>query len=418
MPSPPRSPSGLGPSGTGPSGPGRVEFVILISAIMMIVAFAIDSMLPALPAISQALGVGDVSQRPLVISSFLLGFAVGQLFVGTLSDRYGRRGLMLWSLFGFAVASLAAALAPTFDHLLVARAVQGIFAAGARVIVTSTVRDRFEGRDMAQVMSLSSMIFMAAPILAPAMGQAILLVGPWRWIFGALAAIGLAIWAWVLWRLPETLAAQDRIPIERDTVIASAKLVLTDRMSVGYSVAMAMLSCALFGFLMSVQQIFETTFQRADLLPTGFAIMASGMAIASLLNAAFVQRFGMRLIGHGALFFFTIIAAVHATLSLSGYETLPVFIGLQMLMMMGFSFVAGNFGAMAMENMGGAAGMASSLQGSLANLLGTVFGTIIGQSFDGTTGPLYIGFTVSGVVALVAVYVTEGGRFFVARHNH
>lgn len=405
-------------SPTSPSGPGRVEFVILISAIMMIVAFAIDSMLPALPAIARALGVGDVSQRPLVISSFLLGFAVGQLFVGTLSDRYGRRGLMLWSLFGFAVASLAAALAPTFDHLLVARGVQGIFAAGARVIVTSTVRDRFEGRDMAQVMSLSSMIFMAAPILAPAMGQAILLVGPWRWIFGALAAIGVAIWAWVLWRLPETLAAQNRIPIERDTVIASAKLVLTDRMSVGYSVAMAMLSCALFGFLMSVQQIFETTFQRADLLPTGFAIMASGMAIASLMNAAFVQRFGMRLIGHGALFFFTIIAAIHAALSLNGYESLPVFIGLQMLMMMGFSFVAGNFGAMAMENMGGAAGMASSLQGSLANLLGTVFGTIIGQSFDGTTGPLYIGFTVSGVVALVAVYVTEGGRFFVARHSH
>jgi len=405
-------------SPTSPNGPGRVEFVILISAIMMIVAFAIDSMLPALPAIAQALGVGDVSQRPLVISSFLLGFAIGQLFVGTLSDRYGRRGLMLWSLFGFAVASLAAALAPTFDHLLVARGVQGIFAAGARVIVTSTVRDRFEGRDMAQVMSLSSMIFMAAPILAPAMGQAILLVGPWRWILGALAAIGVAIWAWVLWRLPETLAAQNRIPIERDTIIASAKLVLTDRMSVGYSVATAMLSCALFGFLMSVQQIFETTFQRADLLPTGFAIMASGMAIASLMNAAFVQRFGMRLIGHGALFFFTIIAAIHAALSLNGYESLPVFIGLQMLMMMGFSFVAGNFGAMAMENMGGAAGMASSLQGSLANLLGTVFGTIIGQSFDGTTGPLYIGFTVSGVVALVAVYVTEGGRFFVARHSH
>ncbi len=404
-------------SPTSPNGPGRVEFVILISAIMMIVAFAIDSMLPALPAISQALGVGDVSQRPLVISSFLLGFAIGQLFVGTLSDRYGRRGLMLWSLFGFAMASLAAALAPTFDHLLVARGVQGIFAAGARVIVTSTVRDRFEGRDMAQVMSLSSMIFMAAPILAPAMGQAILLVGPWRWIFGALAAISVAIWAWVLWRLPETLAAQNRIPIERDTIIASAKLVLTDRMSVGYSVAMAMLSCALFGFLMSVQQIFETTFQRADLLPTGFAIMASGMAIASLMNAAFVQRFGMRLIGHGALFFFTIIAAIHAALSLNGYESLPVFIGLQMLMMMGFSFVAGNFGAMAMENMGGAAGMASSLQGSLANLLGTVFGTIIGQSFDGTTVPLYIGFTVSGVVALVAVYVTEGGRFFVARHT-
>lgn len=399
------------------SGPGRVEFIILISGIMMIVAFAIDSMLPSLPAIGHGLGVSDATRWPLVISSFLLGFAGGQLFVGTLSDAYGRRGLMLWSLFGFAAASLAAALAPTFDHLLIARVVQGVFAAGARVIVTSTVRDRFEGREMAQVMSLSSMIFMAAPVIAPAMGQAILLVGPWRWVFGALALIGLATWIWVLWRLPETLAEENKTPIERDSVLASARTVLTDRMSVGYSVANAMLSCAIFGFLMSVQQIFDTTFGRPELLPTGFAIMAGGMAVTSLLNAAVVKRYGMRLIGHGALFFLTAVAAIHAALSLTGHESLESFIALQMLMMMAFSFVAGNFGAMAMENMGKVAGMASSLQGSLGNLLGTVLGTVIGQAYDGTTAPLYIGFTVAGVVALIAVYVTEGGRFFVARHN-
>ncbi len=399
------------------NGPGRVEFIVLISGIMMIVAFAIDSMLPALPAIGHGLGVGDVTRWPLVISSFLFGFAIGQLFVGTLSDAHGRRGLMLWSLFGFAVASLAAALAPTFNHLLIARVVQGVFAAGARVIVTSTVRDRFEGRDMAQVMSLSSMIFMAAPILAPTMGQAILLIGPWRWVFGALAAIGLAVWAWVLWRLPETLRDDNRTPIERASVLAAARTVLTDRISVGYSIANAMLSCAIFGFLMSIQQIFEVTFKRPDFLPTGFAIMATGMAVGSLLNAAVVKRFGMRLIGHGALFLMTFVAAAHATLSLTGQETLVSFIVLQMLMMMSFSFVAGNFGAMAMENMGRVAGMASSLQGSLGNLLGTVLGTIIGQSFNGTTAPLYIGFTGAGLVALLAVYVTEGGRFFVARHK-
>jgi DHA1 family bicyclomycin/chloramphenicol resistance-like MFS transporter len=409
MPSSPNAPK---------AGPGRIEFVVLISAIMMIVAFGIDSMLPALPAIGHGLGIGDAARRPLVISAFLMGFAIGQLFVGTLSDRYGRRGLMLWSLFGFALASLAAALAPTFDHLLIARAVQGIFAAGARVIVTSTVRDRFEGRDMAQVMSLASMIFMAAPILAPTMGQTILIIASWRWIFGALALIGVAIWLWVLARLPETLAEEDRTPIERAAVLAAARHVLTDRMSLGYSIASAMLSCALFGFLMSVQQIFETTFKRPDLLPTGFAIMASGMAVASLANAAIVQRFGMRLIGHGALFLFTGVAALHLALSVSGHESLPVFIALQMLMMMGFAFVAGNFGAMAMENMGHVAGMASSLQGSLANLLGTVCGTLIGQAFNGTTAPLYTGFTIAGLVALAAVYVTEGGRFFVARHAH
>lgn len=398
------------------SGPGRVEFVVLISAIMMIMAFAIDSMLPALPAITQSLGIVDDTQRPLIISAFLMGFAGGQLFVGTLTDRYGRRRLILIALLGFAMASIAAALAPNFAALLVARAAQGVFASAARVIVTSIVRDRFAGRDMAQVMSLASMIFMAAPILAPAMGQTILMLGPWRWIFWALSLIGLFTWAWVLARLPETLAPENRTPIERQAILASARTVLRDRMSIGYGIANAMLSCALFGFLMSVQQIFEFTFKRADFLPVGFAIMSAGMAAASLTNAAIVQRFGMRMIGHSALFGYTGVAMLHLALAWSGYESMALFVALQMLMMMGFAFVAGNFSAMAMENMGKVAGMASSIQGSLANLLGTICGTVIGRAFDGTTVPLYIGFTLSGLVALLAVYVTEGGRFFVARH--
>ena len=254
--------------------PGRIEFVILISVIMMIVAFTIDSMLPALPAIGSSLGVGDEARWPFVISAFLAGFGVSQLFVGVLSDRYGRRTLILWSLFGFALTSLAATLAPTFEHLLVARIAQGATCAGARVIVTSIVRDRFEGREMAQVMSLASMVFMAAPILAPAMGQLVLTVGPWRWIFGALALIGLAIWTWVLFRLPETLAPENQTAISFPTISASARTVVTDRMSLGYGCAMAVVSCALFGFLMSVQPIFQHTFNRPEFLPAGFAMMA------------------------------------------------------------------------------------------------------------------------------------------------
>ena len=144
--------------------------------------------------------------------------------------------------------------------------------------------------------------------------------------------------------------------------------------------------------------------------------MAMGMALASLTNAAIVKRFGMRLIGHGALFFFTLVASVHLAFSLAGFESLYLFVALQMLMMIGFSLVGGNFNAMAMENMGRVAGVASSIQGSLSTLLGTLLGTFIGQSFNGTTIPLYTGFTIAGLVALTVVYVTEGGRFFAARH--
>ena len=398
------------------AGPGRTEFVILISTVMMIVAFAIDSMLPALPAIAASLGVGDESRYPLIISAFLLGFGVAQLFVGTISDRYGRRGLMLWSLFGFALTSLAASLAPTFEILLLARVAQGFACAGARVLVTSMVRDRYEGRDMAQVMSLASMIFMAAPILAPFMGQLILELGPWRWIFGALGLIGALNWLWVLVRLPESLAPENQREITRANVIDSARIVVSDRSSLGYSIAIAIISCALFGFLMSVQQIFDKTFNRADFLPYGFGIMASGMAAASLLNANIVKRYGMRMIGHAALFFFTAIAGIHLIVAWSGAETMISFIVLQTIMMLGFSLLMGNFNAMAMEHMGKVAGMASSLQGSLANIAAAIIGGLIGASFDGTTVPLYLSFFLCGIAALITVFITENGHFFVARH--
>lgn len=404
------------PSLENANGPGRVEFVLLISAVMMIVAFAIDSMLPALPDIGRSLNVTNENDRPFVISAFLGGFSVTLLFVGVLSDRYGRRSLLLWFLFGFVLASLACTLASSFPMLLAARFVQGIMAAGGQIIIRSIVRDRFQGRDMAQVMSLASMIFMAAPILAPSMGQIILEFGPWRWVFAVLAAIGLVVWTWVWLRMPETLADNRRTAIDRASILRSARAVLSDRMSVGYSLAMALISCALFGFLLSVQQIFEHQFRRADFLPIGFAIMAAGMAVASLINASIVKRYGMRLIGHAALFFFTLAAAVHLTVALTGHETLWTFIGLQALMMMGFSLVVGNFGAMAMENMGDFAGMANSVQGTISNIIGLTIGTLIGQSFNGTTVPLYLGYFLCGVIALGIVFVTEGGRFFVARH--
>ena len=398
------------------TGPGRIEFVLLISAVMMIVAFAIDAMLPALPDIGRALGVTNTNDRPFVISAFLGGFSVSLLFVGVLSDRYGRRRLLQYCLFGFAVTSIACTLATSFEMLLIARFAQGIAAAGGQVIIRSVVRDRFAGRDMAQVMSLASMIFMAAPILAPSMGQLVLEFGPWRWIFAVLALIGIAVWAWVSYRLPETLPEERRTPIDRTSILRSARAVLTERMSLGYSLASALISSALFGFLLSVQQIFEHQFHRADFLPKGFAIMAAGMAVASLLNASIVQRYGMRRIGHAALIFFTVSAGLHLAVALSGHETLWSFIILQSLMMMGFALTAGNFGAMAMENMGDFAGMANSVQGTITNVIGLVIGSLIGQAFNGTTVPLYTGYFLCGLIALIIAFVTEGGRLFVARH--
>ncbi len=399
-----------------PKNPSQREFVFLIASIMMIVAFAIDAMLPAFPAIGKSYGLRDPNQPQLVITALMMGFGFAQFFVGTIADRYGRRGIMLWSLFGFGVMSFIAALAPTFELLLIARVAQGAFAAGARVVVTSAVRDRYVGRQMAQVMSLAGMIFMAAPILAPAMGQLVLEFAPWRWIFGVLALIGFLVWLWALLRLPESLDPANARDISLHQLRISWVTVFSERQSNGYSFANACMTAALFGYLMSVQQIFDIVFEVPDFLAWGFAIMAAGMAVASLINSAIVMRFGMRLIGHLGLTIFTVTAGIHMLVTVSGYETLTMFIILQMIMMMGFSFAAANFSAMAMEHMGDVAGTASSLQGSFSTIAGALLGTFIGQSFNGTTIPIYLGFFICGCLALVAVFVTEGGRLFVARN--
>ncbi len=396
--------------------PSRIEFIALVAGITMLIAFAIDAMLPALPAIGQSLGVPDETRWSLVITFFSIGFGVAQLFVGTLSDRFGRRTLLLISLTGYVAFSVLAAFAQSFDLLLIARALQGAAAAGGRVIAQSVVRDRFTGRDMAQVMSLSSAVFMAAPILAPSMGTAILWIAPWPWIFIALGGLGLAAFLWSLIRLPETLPPAQRRAITPSSVLDGARIVIADRQSVGYTIGTACLTVSIQGFLTSVQLVFSDVLHRSDFLPAGFAIIAGTMMVASLINAQIVMRFGMRRIGHAALIAFTLLGALHAVVALAGHETLASFVVLQALMMGCFSLTAANFGAMAMEKMGEVAGTASSLQGSFATTLGALGGAAIGQSFDGTTLPLYIGVVVAGLVALAAVFVAEGGRLFVVRH--
>jgi MFS transporter, DHA1 family, multidrug resistance protein len=395
--------------------PGRTEFIALIAAVMMIVAFAIDSMLPALSVIGTDLGVTEEVRWALVITAFTIGFGCAQLFVGTLTDRFGRRNMLLGSLVGFALCSILAATAQSFTLLLVARASQGVAAAGAQVIARSVVRDRFEGREMAQVMSFASAIFMAAPIVAPFMGTAVLEVAPWRWIFIVLAIVGAAIFLWVALRLPETLAPAKRRIISVRGVMASARIVASDRQSVAYTVANACLSVTVMGFLTSVTLIFSTALGRPELLPWGFGAMALVMMGASLLNAGIVRRYGMRRIGHSALLGLMFFAALHIVVSRLFGDTLFSFVILQSLMMACFSLCAGNFGAMSMENMGEVAGTASSLQGFVASVVGSLGGAAIGLNFDGTTAPLYVGVCVAGSIALAVILLAEG-RLFVPRH--
>jgi len=392
--------------------PGQREFIGLIALIMATVAFAIDSMIPALPAIGDTFGITQPNDRQFVIGAFMLGFGISQFFAGTLSDRFGRRPVLLISIGFYVIFSLAAAFAPSFELLIAARVAQGAGAAGGRVLVVSIVRDRYVGRQMARVMSLAVIIFMAAPVLAPSVGQLILLIAPWRWIFVALATIGVVILLWAGLRLPETLAPDRRIGVSPARLRQSYATVLRDRQSTGYTLAGAFATGALMSFLHSVQQIFADVFHAPHLLAVAFGVVASTMAIGSLINSRLVVKLGMRFIGHWALIGFTAFGGLHLAVALSGHETIVSFTLIQALTMGCFSLAAANFGALAMENVGEVAGTASSLQGAFATILGAGIGVSVGQQFDGTTVPLYAGFFLCGLSAIVAILITERGRLF------
>jgi DHA1 family bicyclomycin/chloramphenicol resistance-like MFS transporter len=398
-------------------GPGFPEFVALIAMMMALNALAIDMMLPALPAIGDALGVVTENSRQWVITAYLLGFGGAQIIYGPLADRYGRKPVLMAGLSLYVLFSVLAALAPSFELLIAARVATGLGAAALRVLAVSIVRDRYSGRTMARVMSLSFLVFLGVPILAPALGQLVLTVAPWPWIFGVLAAAGSAFMVWALIRLPETLHPENRMPIRIGRIAAAFHEAVTHRQAIGYTLAMTCITGALFGFINSSQQIFFDVFNQPGLFTTVFAAIAGSIAVASLLNARLVERLGSRLISHTALLGFIVMSAIHAAVALSGHETIWSFAVLQGLTMFCFGLIAGNFGAMAMEPMGHIAGTASSAQGFISTTVGASLGFLIGQQFNGSAAPMTVGFVTLGLAALACVLFAERGRLFKARNR-
>jgi DHA1 family bicyclomycin/chloramphenicol resistance-like MFS transporter len=391
------------------------EFVALIAALMALTALGIDSMLPALPTIGTALGAPGSNERQYVIGVFLIAFGAGQLIHGPLADRFGRRRSLLAALAVYAVANALCALAGSFTLLLAARVAAGLAIAAARVTTVAIVRDCFEGRAMARVMSMTFIVFMIVPVLAPGFGTLVLLFGGWRDIFWAVGGATLLVLGWFAWRMPETLHAEDRHPFSFTRLAAGWKLTLSDRWSLGYTLAATALMGALYGYINSIQQVMADVFGRPRLLLLIFATTAGTMAVANLANARLVMRVGTRRLGHAAVVMLIMVAALHLLLALTGRETLVGFAVLQAVAMGCFGLSSSNFSAMAMEKMGHIAGTASSVQGFTSVTVGAAIGALIGQHFDGTTVPLNAGFLFAGVVSLAIVLVTERGRLFGAR---
>lgn len=398
--------------GVGRPSLSKWEFIALGAFLMAVNALAIDVMLPSLQQIGASLGVEDENYRQFVISAYVGGLGIAMLFFGPVSDRYGRRVPLMAGLAVYVVAALAAATARDFTLLLVLRFIQGLGAASTRVIAVSVIRDVFGGRAMAEVMSLVFMVFMVVPVVAPSLGQLIMLVLSWHYIFVLMGVLTLGVLLWTAMRLPETLHEEYRRPLTVRGTLDGFRIVLTNRISVCYTLAMTIIFGSLFGFINSAQQIYQGIYGVGEWFPILFAAVAGMMAVSSFLNSRLVGRLGMRRLSHGALLGFVTVNGISFVLAAIGPLPLWAFTLLFGLAMVQFAWIGANFNSLAMEPLGHVAGTASSVQGFIQTVFAGLIGAVIGQAFNGTTLPLAAGYFFCSVLGLAMVLLAERGRLF------
>lgn len=413
MAHPPQTPVGADASATDPTTIGSLgarEMVVLMAMLMALNALAIDTMLPALPAMAADLRAASANAQQFVVSAYLLGVGLGSIVHGPLADRFGRRRVLLCALVAYVVAAVGSATAQDFNQLLAWRLVHGMIGAALGVVVVAVIRDLFSGDAMARRMSLIFLIFMVVPILAPSLGAAILTVAPWRAIYGVLAVLGAVMAVWAFLRLPETLEPGMEQRLEPAVLLSNWRSVILNRSATSYMFASAVVQGALYGYLNSAQQIIAGVFDAPDRFPLVFACIGVGIAVSNFFNAAIVERFGARRVSQTALFAFLIFATLQVIASLSGVETLVVFTLLLTVNVGLVGFIGANFGAVAMEPFAAFAGAASSFQSFAKMITSAVLGALIGQMFDMTTLPLALSFVASALVALALVLVAERGK--------
>lgn len=409
-----RPPQSLKPEDTGPSQPGQLpaaEFIALMAAMQAITAMSIDAMLPALGQIGRDMHLANPNDTQFVVTAIFLGMIVGGLVGGPMSDSTGRKSAIYWGLGFYLAGSLIAAFSASFGVLIAGRALQGFGSSIPATVSIALVRDLYVGRAMARMMSFTMSVFIIVPILAPMIGQAVLLFGGWRLIFAMYVVLAALVALWFGLRQPETLARNKRVPLGAGRVLGATREVIGNRASMGFSVAAGILFGAFLGYLSASQQIFQVTYGVGPAFPFYFASLAASIGAAMFLNGTLVMRLGMRRLTNGA---FTGIAGLSIlvlpiVVAYSGKPPLWLFMAYLVPCFFCVGVLLGNLNAMSMQSLGHIAGVAAAVISSLRFLIGLPLGVVIGRAYDGTVQPMVIGYAVLGSVALATTLWAERG---------
>ncbi|MDJ0614496.1 MAG: multidrug effflux MFS transporter [Rhizobiaceae bacterium] len=387
------------------------EFVSLLAFMISILALSIDAMLPALGIIADDLRLENPNDVQLVISAMFFGFAIGQILAGPLSDCYGRKRIIYIGYAIFIVGCLLSMATESFAIMLLGRVLQGLGAAAPRIIGIAIVRDGYEGRAMASIMSIVMAIFILVPAIAPAIGQGILLIADWRAIFAMLLIIALLALLWFAARQPETLSVKDRRVFSLSALWQGIKEALYYRRLTGYMTCAGLVFAGLLGYLNTAQQIFQDIYGTGDLFAVYFGAIALAIGVSSVLNSKLVLRLGMRFISfRGVITIATLsLLFLPIVLAFDGVPPLWMFMTWLFLVFFCFGMLFGNLNALAMEPVGHMAGLGAAVHGSLSTVIGIPFGWAIGAIFNGTILPLVVGFALLNLAAIAVMFWTERG---------
>ncbi len=384
------------------------EFIFLVALLTAMVAMSIDTMLPAIGTIAQEFGVSDPNKRQFIITMFFAGMTIGTLLSGPISDSIGRKPAIFAGLLIYLAGSLLCLFSTSFVMLLAGRALQGFGAAAPRIVSMAMVRDGQGGAAMARIMSFVMSVFMLVPIIAPSIGQAVLLFASWRFIFAGF--IGMAIIAAIFLevRQEETLPRENRVKFSAANLYFSAREFFRFPLAWGYTVAVGFVFASFIAYLGTSQQIFAEQYAQGKLFAIWFGVFAVAIACAMIFNGRLVMKMGMRRMSKWAVRSCVVISTVFVGVALL-YAGHPPLWTLGVYLFMTFfccGILFGNYNAMAMEPVGHIAGMAAAISGTVSSLVALLVGGWIGQQYDGTVFPLVYGYLGMSILAfLTSEYV-------------
>jgi DHA1 family bicyclomycin/chloramphenicol resistance-like MFS transporter len=383
----------------------QAEFVVLMAALMSIVALSIDAVLPALPNIGEYLNLTDPNDNQKIITMIFLGLGIGQLIFGPLSDSFGRKPIVYMGFIVFIIASIICITTRSFEMMIFGRILQGIGLASPRTMCIAMVRDTYSGDYMAKILSIVVMIFILVPVIAPTLGQVLMIYFDWKSIFLFTLVFGILVMFWFWLRQPETLKPKYKIPY-RLTIFKTGTLEFFKiKSAVIYTILSGLFTGSFMVYLSTSQQIFENQYGLAEEFPLIFASLAVSVGLATFMNSQLVIKYGMRRIVHTAMISFIGVSLLFLLFfSRSSNPSIEILVGFFALQFFTIGFLFGNLRALAMEPMGHIAGVGSALNGFISTVMAVPIANFIGGFVVDSVTPLFIGFSVCGVLSLLLFY--------------